>query len=74
MSQLGLFTSPAPVVARWTPRRGDLVWYRDGARWASILVLGVDGEQVRGVATVGTNTYRLCDLHRRPPGLEARRG
>lgn len=80
MSQLAL---TLPVKAprtppRWVPELRALAWYRDaseGGRWASILVLRVEGRRVTGAATVGKRIFDLSELYERPPGLQGgRRG
>lgn len=71
MSQLALFGRSAPA---WVPQRGALAWYRDGGRWASMLVLGVEGELVRGATNEGTRVFALRDLHARLGIVGGRRG
>ena len=74
MTQLALSLTPRPAPAAcpgWVPLLRGLAWFRDpdeGDRWASMLVLAVDGTRVTGAVSVGRRTLELADLHPRPIG------
>ena len=80
MSQLALAlpVKAPPTAPRWVPDLRGLAWYRDaseGGRWASILVLRVEGRHVTGATNHGNRTFDLSELYERPPGLQGgRRG
>lgn len=79
MTQLALSLTPRPAPAArpgWVPALRSLAWFRDpdeGDRWASMLVLSVEGARVTGAVRVGRRTLELADLHPRPPGLRGGR-
>jgi hypothetical protein len=70
MSQLTLLASPTP----WRPGLRGLAWFIEGGRWASMLVLAVEGDRVRGATNEGIRVLDARALHPRPHSLGGRRG